>query len=221
MCFSATASFTAGLVLTGLGAASVKAATRPAHLPLAGVPFLFAFQQFTEGVLWLSLTHPAWEGLREIATYAFLMIAHVLWPLWLPVAFIFFEENEKRRKWMKVFLGSGIVAALYFLVCLIMFPVEAREEHRHIFYELSFPLVFAPFAAFLYVLGTAVPPLLSTNRKVQAVGLVILIFYILSRLYFKPNLVSVWCYFGTTIAVFIFMALRERVKVKSVELAVE
>ena len=212
MCFSATASFTAGAVLSGLGVASVRSVSRPAHMPLAGIPFLFAAQQITEGVLWLSLTHPSWEPFREFTTYGFLIIAQVLWPLCLPVAFILFEPDAKRKKWMKLFLGTGVLTAVYFLYCLIVFPVDARVEHNHIYYDLDFPVQLVPVAAFLYVISTSAPPLFSSSRKIQLIGLIIASFYVLTRLYFQPNLISVWCYFGTTIALFIYMALRERIK---------
>lgn len=221
MCFSATASFTAGVVLSGLGVASVRSVTKPSQLPLAGIPFLFAAQQITEGVLWLALTHPSWEAYREMTTYGFLIIAQVLWPLCLPVAFILFEPEAKRRKWMKVFLVGGIMVALYFLYCLVVFPVDARVEHNHIFYDLRFPLRIVPFAAFFYVIATSVPPLFSSSRKIQFIGLIIASFYVLTRLYFQPNLISVWCYFGTTIALFIYMALRERIKDPAQDMTVE
>ena len=57
MCFSATASFTAGTALTAVGGLTVRKSRGKAELPLALVPLLFGIQQLTEGVLWLSLRH--------------------------------------------------------------------------------------------------------------------------------------------------------------------
>ena len=52
MCFSATASFSAGGVLLGLGMLTLKLASRPRELPFAAIPRLFAIQQLNEGVIW-------------------------------------------------------------------------------------------------------------------------------------------------------------------------
>ena len=49
MCFSATASFTAGGALTTVGALTVHKSQGKIELPLALVPLLFGTQQLTEG----------------------------------------------------------------------------------------------------------------------------------------------------------------------------
>ena len=54
MCFSATASFSVGAILLGLGTLTLKAARRPPELVLAAIPLLFAIQQLSEGVIWLT-----------------------------------------------------------------------------------------------------------------------------------------------------------------------
>jgi len=51
MCFSATASFSAGAILLGLGTLTLKSARRPRELVLAAIPLLFAIQQLIEGVI--------------------------------------------------------------------------------------------------------------------------------------------------------------------------
>ena len=51
MCFSATASFSAGAFLLGLGTLTLKSARRPRELPFAAIPLLFAIQQLSEGVI--------------------------------------------------------------------------------------------------------------------------------------------------------------------------
>jgi hypothetical protein len=59
MCFSATASFGAAVVLGTIGIVAMsKAGTKPQRL-LAAIPLIFAVQQVTEGLIWLSVDHPA------------------------------------------------------------------------------------------------------------------------------------------------------------------
>ena len=52
MCFSATASFTAGTLVLGIGAVTMKSVRKPGELPYAAIPMLFALQQLIEGVIW-------------------------------------------------------------------------------------------------------------------------------------------------------------------------
>jgi len=59
MCFSATASFIAGVSLLVLGVATVKKAKRKAEIPFAMIPLLFGVQQIIEGMLWLSFRFDA------------------------------------------------------------------------------------------------------------------------------------------------------------------
>ena len=49
MCFSATASFSAGTILLGLGTLTLKSARRPRELGFAAIPLLFAVQQLSCG----------------------------------------------------------------------------------------------------------------------------------------------------------------------------
>jgi hypothetical protein len=46
MCFSATASFSAGAFLLGLGSLTLKSARSPRERMFAAIPLLFAIQQF-------------------------------------------------------------------------------------------------------------------------------------------------------------------------------
>jgi hypothetical protein len=97
VCFSASASFTAGTVLLGLGAACVKSARRPAELPFAAIPLLFATQQVTEGVLWLAFHHDR-PALQQATTWVFALFAHELWPAYMPVAVLLIEPEPRRRQ---------------------------------------------------------------------------------------------------------------------------
>ena len=56
MCFSATASFTAGTALIVLGAVTARRVRRPSELPFALIPALFGIQQLIEGALWMTFS---------------------------------------------------------------------------------------------------------------------------------------------------------------------
>jgi hypothetical protein len=56
MCFSATASFGASVVLGTIGVATLTKVKERAQVPFAIIPIMFAVQQFTEGILWIGLS---------------------------------------------------------------------------------------------------------------------------------------------------------------------
>ena len=58
MCFSATASFTAGTALVVLGTLAVRQVRRRSELPFALIPALFGIQQLIEGALWMTFFKP-------------------------------------------------------------------------------------------------------------------------------------------------------------------
>ena len=210
MCFSTTASVGAGVALGLLAIISMKKAKEPHQYALAGIPLLFSLQQFTEGVVWMSLTYSNWESYRTAATMGFLMIAQVLWPLCLPIAILRFEQDPNRKRILRILLGAGVIIAVYFLYCMFTFDVNASIVNDHIFYRLDYPQKLIPFAAGFYLLATGVTPLASKNKKIQWIGILILISYIITRMFFQPALISVWCFFGTAISVLIYAVVSEK-----------
>jgi len=129
--------------------------------------------------------------------------------VWLPIAFLMFEKNAKRKKLLRIFLITGIMLASYFLYCLMTFTSVASIDHHHIHYALDYPVRLIPFAAFMYNVSTAGPGIFSTNTKVKWIGIFILIFYVLSRIYFQPNLISVWCFFASVVGILAYIAIYE------------
>ena len=81
MCFSAGASFTASALLTVVGTETVRRVHKPSQLVFSGITAFFAFQQFTEGVLWTVIPAAGHPALQKTATYTFLIMAEVVWPV--------------------------------------------------------------------------------------------------------------------------------------------
>lgn len=78
MCFSATASFAAGIGLTGIGLATLSLAPTWRERPFAAIPLLFGLQQLIEGgAPWLALAAGDEAG-RACYTAGFLGISEVL-----------------------------------------------------------------------------------------------------------------------------------------------
>lgn len=208
MCFSATASFSAGAVLTGLGAVSLSKASSPREYPFASIPLLFGIQQITEGFVWLSMTHPDYAFLQEGSMWFFLLFAQPLWPILIPWSMWLLENDEKRKKRLSIFVKIGGILAAYLLYCLFTFEMTAGIMENHIRYYLYFPqaLLFLTFPA--YLLSTLVPTFISSVPRMRIYAIVNLISFGVSLLFYLEYLVSVWCFFaaGLSVSVLIIMS---------------
>jgi uncharacterized membrane protein len=208
MCFSATASFVASAGLGVIGVASLKKVTDSHQKPLASIPLIFAVQQFAEGLVWLSLTREGWEGFHYPASYAFLTVAQVIWPILFPVAFMFFETDPKRKKWLQLFILPGLIVAFYFLGILIFRGMDVRAEGHHVFYDIDFPKRLIPFAAGFYLAATVFPPILSPDLRIKAIGAILLVSYLVARIFFQPSLISVWCFFAIVVSILMYLVIK-------------
>ena len=204
MCFSSTASFSAGIVLTGIGIACLKKTNHRSQLLFASIPFIFGIQQFAERILWLTLPKSDYYVLQKIATYMYLFFAHVLWPLLVPIAILFVEKTNTRKTIQKIFIGAGIIVCLYLAYCLITFNVKSTIEEYHINYILDYPEVFSNYWIFLYAMATIAPPFFSHIKRMWILGLTILISYLITQIFYQNYILSVWCFFSSIISLLIY-----------------
>jgi hypothetical protein len=191
MCFSATASFTAGTVLLGLGALTFKSARNTRELPFAAIPFLFAIQQLSEGGIWMTVGDGA-SLLNVVLTYVYSFFSHVLWPVYVPLAVFLMEPPGPRRKMLAAFLAAGLAVGAYLLYFLIAYPIVARASGGHI--EYVSPHFFAAVAMSLYLLSTTTSPLFSTYGTVKVFGIVAVISFAGAYFFYAVWFISVWCF---------------------------
>ena len=207
MCFSATASFVAGTALSGFGVATITKATRRSELPFAMIPLLFGIQQLVEGTLWLTFSHDA-PGLKQAMTYGYSMFSHVLWPIYIPFAFRFLEVTPWRRRAMLWFQAAGLAAGLYLGFFIVTLPVVAQVSDQHIVY-LSPHFRLGPVIA-LYLAATCVTGFVSSHPFVRMFGLLSLLSFVATYLFYARALVSVWCFFAALLSLLIYLHLRYR-----------
>lgn len=153
MCFSATASFSAGAVLLGIGALTLKAADRPREWALAAIPLLFAIQQLSEGVIWLTFSYEA-PGVNTFMTHLYSLFSHVLWPAYVPMAVLLIEPPGRRWRGLLGLSVVGVAVGGYLLYFLFAFPVIALPTGQHI--EYVSPHFFAAATMSLYLVATSV-----------------------------------------------------------------
>ena len=207
MCFSATASFSAGAVLLGIGTLTLKLAKHPREWPFAAIPLLFAVQQLTEGVIWLTFSADA-PLLNTVTTHVYSFFSHVLWPVYLPIAVLMIEPPGGRRRTLTAFAAAGAVLGAYLLYVLVAFPVVSRPTGQHVEYDS--PHFFAAEVMTLYLVATTVSPLLSTLRGVQVFGALALLSFGAAYYFYATWFISVWCFFAALLSVVICLCFAWR-----------
>ena len=219
MCFSATASFSAGAVLLGIGTLTLRSALvahQRRELPFAAIPLLFALQQLIEGVIWLTFSAEA-PLLNSVMTHVYSFFSHVLWPIYVPVAVLLMEPAGWRRRALFGFVAAGVAVGAYLLYVLVAFPVVSQPTGQHI--EYVSPHFFAAVTMTLYLLSTAVSPVLSTHRMVGVFGVLALLSFGAAYAFYATWFISVWCFFAALLSavVYVHFGVRERERSRSAD----
>ena len=209
MCFSTEASFAGGIIIAGIGIAAITRVHKPSQIVFASIPLFFAFQQIVEGFVWLSLQNPYFEGIERLSVYTFLIMAQVFWPMMIPIAVLHMEENKKRKKILRILVGTGITLSLYYIVCLFTLPVSPKISGYHIEYVQDFPKSLELITFAIYLIASIAPLFISTVKRTYLLGIFMSLSCLVTIIFFTQFLTSVWCFFAAAISLIIFWILRD------------
>ncbi len=201
MCFSATASFIAGVSLSVFGLFTIKMSKRREEIPFAMIPLLFGIQQLIEGMLWISFQHDA-RILNVSMTYTFTLFSHVLWPVFIPFAIGLVEAVPWRIKALLVFRYIGGAVGIYLLYFIARFQITS-EIHGHVVY--IFPNFHEPLVLVLYVVATCVSAFFSSHRFINIFGILTLILFSAAYWFYTEAFFSVWCFFSAILSFLIYL----------------
>lgn len=209
MCFSAGASFTAGAIISAVGIATVREVKKPSQLTFSIIPLIFGLQQIAEGIIWLTLQNGGPVILQKISTSVFLTIADVIWPWMIPLSVLLIEENPKRRRIIRLFLGLGIFVSIYYAFFNFFFKVTPEIITCHIYYNTAIPKSLEIPVFLLYLSSTITPLFVSTVRRMYVFGILIFISVVASVIFYTKNVTSVWCFFAGVLSVIIYLIIRD------------
>ena len=204
MCFSATASFTAGAALLGIGVLALARAPRAVERPYAAIPLLFGLQQVVEGLVWLSFgwgSAIATDWLAQL--YSF--FSHVLWPVYVPVAAWLIERDQGRRRAIGATAVAAFVLGSYLLWTLFTDPVKAVPVGGHIEYNARH--LYAPVVMLFYLAATTGSLMMSGHAWVRRLGVLALVASVEAYLAFARWFISVWCFFAAILSVLVLLHL--------------
>lgn len=206
MCFGPVPSFAASAFLGGMGTAVMKNVRVKKELLFAAFPFLFAIQQFIEGVIWLLLKDGTHERLIKGMSFLYLTFAYSLWPVLCPVSVYLIESRPKRKTLLGVFVSLGVITSLYLLFYIIRNPIDTFVLGCSLRYK-----TFVPEASWFfvtYVMVTIVPYFVSSHRSILAFGLPNMVFCVIAFLIYKNTFISVWCFFAALISANLYVFLK-------------
>ena len=209
MCFSPEASFAGGIIISTIGVATILKVHKPSQIVFASIPIFFGIQQIIEGVLWLTLPNPDYGGVQKWFTYLFLIMAEVLWPMMIPLSVLLMEENKKRKRILRILLLLGVALSLYYAFCLFSFNVTPEIKGFHIQYTDNFPESLRLVAFGVYVVASITPLFVSSIQRTHLLGILMFLSCLVTALFFRYYLTSVWCFFAALISGVIFWILRD------------
>jgi hypothetical protein len=196
MCFSAEASFGAAVVLTTVGVIAIKKTEKKDLQFLAVIPVLFGVQQFLEGFVWLSATYESLSGFLKFSTYAFIFFAWMIWPIYIPFTIWKLEKQTIRKKILLVFVLIGLLEISIFAYVMLRYGIHAEVQELCINYRIGIESESAWIIALVYLILTTFSHFISSSRKIWILGIVNIIAYCITKIYFQDHVISVWCFFA-------------------------
>ncbi|MEU8679238.1 DUF6629 family protein [Streptomyces sp. NPDC048560] len=193
MCWSATADLVAGTCVVAIGVACVARSRRARDLPLAALPLLLGAHQVIESAVWRSE-----DGTGGPATVAWAVIALPVLALWVPAG-VFCAAPAPARPRLTVPLAAGALTAAFLTYSLLTRPVTAEVRGHTLGYALDLP-----HAALLlcgYLLATVGSLLLSADRWLRALGLLVAVGAALCAALWRLEFISTWCAFAAACSV--------------------
>ena len=192
MCFSPQADLVGGIVIAAIGVDAVRSARkRQGVVVLAALPLLLGFHQMIEALVWLGLQGHVPHDLERIALWAYLLIAFVVLPVFVPIAVLLNEPSPRRRWAMAPLVMLGLAVAGDLFESMARGPVNVALHPYHLAYVVD--LSNGILVTALYVAAVCGTLLLSSRQRVVTFGIVNLVAIgVIAWLTFD-GFASVWC----------------------------
>ncbi|MDR3550426.1 MAG: hypothetical protein P4L31_03365 [Candidatus Babeliales bacterium] len=221
MCFSAQASFIAATLLSTVGILSIAKARKMPMRILASSTLLFGIQQAIEGIVWLTLIHPASSlWIQQLASFCFIFFALIVWPLSVPILLCHLEKNILRKKILHFFIGAGMLSAACSLAGIYIYGIHPQIVNHHIAYSLinlgdleSYSAIYL-INSILYVLALVGSMITSSISYMWLLGIIVGISLIISIANYWMTFGSVWCFFGGLSSILIYFIIQQEQKTK-------
>jgi hypothetical protein len=204
MCFSATASFTSWAILIVAWVFTLKQVKSKSSLAFASIPLLFGIQQFIEGLVWLSF----WSLIFHLTvTYAFVFVAYVFWPIYVPISIWLIEKDPERKKMLWLISAIWALVGIYLFVRILIWPVVSTIISNSICYQV--PVIFPLPSFILYLVATCWWSIISSSKKIRVFWTATLFSFFIAHIFYPETLFSVWCFFSAALSLLIYIHMKD------------
>jgi len=195
MCWSATADLVAGAGIACVGVACMARVRRIGDLPLAALPLLLGVHQLVEAWIWHA------GGGTGPATVAWAVIALPLLAVWVPVAVVCAVPRPAGVR-LAIPVVSGVATAAVLAYCIATRPVRAEIRGHTVGYVIGLPHSAVLVAG--YLLATVGALLLSGDRPLRGLGLLVAVGAAVCWALWRLEFVSTWCAFAAVCSAVVF-----------------
>ncbi|MEU5636980.1 DUF6629 family protein [Streptomyces rishiriensis] len=201
MCWSATADLVAGVGVTAVGVACVTRVRDSRDLPLAALPLLLGAHQLVEAAVWDA------GGGGGAATVAWAVVALPLLAVWVPAG-VWAAAPASARRGPGCALAVGLATAAVLAYGIATGPVTAELRAHTVGYRLDVP--HPPVLVAGYLVATVGSLLLSADRRLTVLGVVVAAGAVVCFTLWRLEFVSTWCAFAALWSVLLFDWVRRR-----------
>ena len=207
MCFSPQADLVAGIGVTAIGVDAWRNVRgRSDHLLLATLPLILGVHELVEDFVWWGLQGHVPHEAGRLALWAYMFIAFVVLPVFVPLAVLMLEPTVRRRRRMVPFVALGVVVSTVLLVAMLRGPVSAARHPWHLSYSIA--LHHAVVIVGLYVVAICGALLFSGYRHIVIFGLGNLAVVVVLAALTADGFASLWCVYAAISAGAIALHMR-------------
>jgi hypothetical protein len=147
-----------------------------------------------------------------VAVIAFLGVALVVWPVWVPVSLRRIERNAGRRRALTVLSWAGAAVSVSAAFLLAWWQPAAAIAGHSIRYSYGYAgnagVARELFLLIAYLTPTIIPFFVSTATMAKAIGATLAVSLAAALLIEHDALTSVWCFFAAVLSSLILVAIR-------------
>jgi hypothetical protein len=207
VCFSPQADLIAGIGVTAIGVDACRNIRgRSDHLLLATLPLLLGVHELVEDFVWWGLQGHVPHEAGRVALWAYMVIAFVVLPVFVPLAVLMLEPTVRRRRRMAPLVALGVVVSTVLLVAMLRGPVSAARHPWHLSYSIE--LHHAVIIVGLYVVAICGALLFSGYRHIALFGMANLAAVVALAALTADGFASLWCVYAAISAGAIALHMR-------------
>jgi len=175
-------------------------------IAIASLPLILGAHQLLEAVVWWNLEGDVPHVFGTVALWAYLLIAFVLLPVFVPVAVLLSEPTRARQAMMTPFVAIGAIVAAVLLAAMVRGPISVHLRPYHLSYGLKLSETLAVIV--LYVVAVCGAMLFSGHRHMVTFGAVNLVAIAVIAWLTVDGFASVWCGWAAITAAAIAVKMR-------------